>query len=106
MKKIHYILFGSLLAFTVSANQAHAEWPEKSIEFVIPFGAGGGADDDKLRHVFRRHAGAVCAGAGLAARTWRDPGQRDRSGGTVEIRRDAIFLAAHTSPQRLRSIHM
>ncbi len=44
MKKIHYILFGSLMAFTVSANQAHAEWPEKSIEFVIPFGAGGGAD--------------------------------------------------------------
>lgn len=28
----------------VFAGQAQAEWPERSIEFVIPFGAGGGAD--------------------------------------------------------------
>ena len=26
------------------ANPANAEWPEKSIQFIIPFGAGGGAD--------------------------------------------------------------
>merc|ERR1711943_132761 len=29
------------LGFTPNANAA---WPEKPIEFVIPFGAGGGAD--------------------------------------------------------------
>ncbi|THF78314.1 MAG: tripartite tricarboxylate transporter substrate binding protein [Sulfitobacter sp. SK025] len=35
-----------LLATTVVmfASPALAEWPEKAIEFVIPFGAGGGAD--------------------------------------------------------------
>ena len=26
------------------SGQAQAEWPSKPIEFIIPFGAGGGAD--------------------------------------------------------------
>ena len=36
------IVSAAIIATTVSA--ARAEWPSKSIEFVIPFGAGGGAD--------------------------------------------------------------
>lgn len=46
MKKFHVIASGLALgsAIAVSAPVALAEFPEKSIEFVIPFGAGGGAD--------------------------------------------------------------
>jgi tripartite-type tricarboxylate transporter receptor subunit TctC len=34
----------AVAAIMALSSQAYAEWPEKSIEFVIPFGAGGGAD--------------------------------------------------------------
>ena len=44
MKKINYAIMGTAAAALMLAGQAKAEWPEKSIEFIIPFGAGGGAD--------------------------------------------------------------
>jgi tripartite-type tricarboxylate transporter receptor subunit TctC len=37
---------GTAAAALMMAGQAKAEWPEKAIEFVIPFGAGGGADTE------------------------------------------------------------
>lgn len=39
-----FMLGGVAAAAMLVAGQAKAEWPEKPIEFVIPFGAGGGAD--------------------------------------------------------------
>ena len=44
MKKLNYVFIGVAAAALLMASQARAEWPEKSIEFIIPFGAGGGAD--------------------------------------------------------------
>ena len=44
MKSLKYVFVGMVAAALMMAGQAKAEWPEKSIEFVIPFGAGGGAD--------------------------------------------------------------
>ena len=45
MYKFQMVLFGILaLAVTTLALPANAAYPEKQIEFVIPFGAGGGAD--------------------------------------------------------------
>ncbi|MGY8999898.1 MAG: Bug family tripartite tricarboxylate transporter substrate binding protein [Rhodospirillales bacterium] len=45
MNNLKYVFIGMAAATTmVFAGQAQAEWPERSIEFVIPFGAGGGAD--------------------------------------------------------------
>ncbi len=44
MKNLNYAIMGTAAAALFVAGQAKAEWPEKSIEFVIPFGAGGGAD--------------------------------------------------------------
>ncbi len=44
MKKLNYVFIGVAAAALLMAGQARAEWPEKSIEFIIPFGAGGGAD--------------------------------------------------------------
>ena len=46
MKKFTSVALGSAAAIALIAGvgQAKAEWPEKPIEFVIPFGAGGGAD--------------------------------------------------------------
>jgi tripartite-type tricarboxylate transporter receptor subunit TctC len=40
----HVIMGTAAAALMMTSGQAKAEWPEKSIEFVIPFGAGGGAD--------------------------------------------------------------
>jgi tripartite-type tricarboxylate transporter receptor subunit TctC len=37
---------GTAAAALMMAGQAKAEWPEKAIEFVIPFSAGGGADTE------------------------------------------------------------
>ena len=45
MKNSKYVFMGTAAAALIMvAGQANAEWPEKAIEFVIPFGAGGGAD--------------------------------------------------------------
>ncbi len=46
MKRIHQLstLFAAGLLGAVLISPAQAEFPEKGIEFVIPFGAGGGAD--------------------------------------------------------------
>jgi tripartite-type tricarboxylate transporter receptor subunit TctC len=45
MKNSKYVFMGTAAAALIMvAGQAKAEWPEKAIEFVIPFGAGGGAD--------------------------------------------------------------
>ena len=45
MKSLKYVFVGTAAAALMMAGQAKAEWPEKSIEFVIPFGAGGGTDN-------------------------------------------------------------
>ena len=43
--KLHGVIFGSLaLAMGALSEPALAEFPKKPIEFIIPFGAGGGAD--------------------------------------------------------------
>jgi tripartite-type tricarboxylate transporter receptor subunit TctC len=45
MNNLKYAFISMAVATTmIISGQAQAEWPEKSIEFVIPFGAGGGAD--------------------------------------------------------------
>ncbi|MEK9679524.1 MAG: tripartite tricarboxylate transporter substrate binding protein, partial [Rhodospirillaceae bacterium] len=44
MKHLKTAVLGTAAAALMMAGQANAAWPEKSIEFVIPFGAGGGAD--------------------------------------------------------------
>ncbi len=44
MKHLKTTVLGTAAAAMMMAGQANAAWPEKSIEFVIPFGAGGGAD--------------------------------------------------------------
>lgn len=46
MKKLLVISIGILFMFTVLgySNPAQAAYPKKAIEFIIPFGAGGGAD--------------------------------------------------------------
>ncbi|MGI9569918.1 MAG: Bug family tripartite tricarboxylate transporter substrate binding protein, partial [Desulfobulbia bacterium] len=38
------ITAGAVIALFTANSMAQADYPEKSIEFVIPFGAGGGAD--------------------------------------------------------------
>ncbi|MDE0113849.1 MAG: tripartite tricarboxylate transporter substrate binding protein [Albidovulum sp.] len=42
----HFVSYfaASAIALAVSLAAAHADYPEKPIEFIIPFGAGGGAD--------------------------------------------------------------
>ena len=37
-------LLATVVGFSVQLQPASAEFPEKAIEFIIPFGAGGGAD--------------------------------------------------------------
>jgi len=44
MKFIRYIFLYITPILVISQSEVKAEWPEKAIEFVIPFGAGGGAD--------------------------------------------------------------
>ena len=44
MKILKTMLLSTAAAAMLFSAPAKAEWPEKSIEFVIPFGAGGGAD--------------------------------------------------------------
>ena len=46
MKKVICTLLVALLAFTMLGSTAFAEreYPSRTIEFVIPFGAGGSAD--------------------------------------------------------------
>ncbi|MFP6710301.1 MAG: tripartite tricarboxylate transporter substrate binding protein [Rhodospirillales bacterium] len=46
MRNLKYVFMGTAAAALMMAGQAKAEWPEKAIEFVIPFGAGGGADTE------------------------------------------------------------
>lgn len=44
MNILKAMLLSTAAAAVLFSAPAKAEWPEKSIEFVIPFGAGGGAD--------------------------------------------------------------
>ena len=44
MHTLKYLFIGTAAIALTIGNQAKAEWPNKAIEFVIPFGAGGGAD--------------------------------------------------------------
>ena len=44
MKSLKTMILSTAAAAVLFAAPAKAEWPEKSIEFIIPFGAGGGAD--------------------------------------------------------------
>jgi len=44
MNFLKTMLLSTAVAAVLFSAPAKAEWPEKSIEFVIPFGAGGGAD--------------------------------------------------------------
>ena len=44
MEILKTMLLSTVVAAVLFSAPAKAEWPEKSIEFVIPFGAGGGAD--------------------------------------------------------------
>ncbi len=46
MRNLKYVFMGTAAAALMMAGQAKAEWPEKAIEFVIPFSAGGGADTE------------------------------------------------------------
>jgi tripartite-type tricarboxylate transporter receptor subunit TctC len=44
MKNVKTVLASAAAATLLLSSAAKAEWPEKALEFVIPFGAGGGAD--------------------------------------------------------------
>ena len=44
MKILNALIIGTAAAALFAAPDARAEWPEKPIQFIIPFGAGGGAD--------------------------------------------------------------
>ena len=46
MSKIGKVCFlmAAVVGFSFQLQPASAEFPEKAIEFIIPFGAGGGAD--------------------------------------------------------------
>ena len=44
MYKLKYLFIGMAAFALLVSNQARADWPNKAIEFIIPFGAGGGAD--------------------------------------------------------------
>ena len=44
MKILNALIIGTAAAALFAAADARAEWPEKPIQFIIPFGAGGGAD--------------------------------------------------------------
>ncbi|MEE9240178.1 MAG: tripartite tricarboxylate transporter substrate binding protein [bacterium] len=46
MKKTRFLLLGlaAIVAFTFGSAPAFAAYPTKAVEFIIPFGAGGGAD--------------------------------------------------------------
>ena len=44
MRKLRTLVFGAMAGALAFTTQAKAEWPEKPIQFIIPFGAGGGAD--------------------------------------------------------------
>ena len=44
MYKLKYLFIGTAAVALMFSNQASADWPNKAIEFIIPFGAGGGAD--------------------------------------------------------------
>ena len=44
MRKLRTLVFGAMAGALAFTPQAIAEWPEKPIQFIIPFGAGGGAD--------------------------------------------------------------
>ena len=44
MKRYFYFVSLILIGVTSAISMAKAEWPSKPLEFVIPFGAGGGAD--------------------------------------------------------------
>ena len=44
MRKLRTLVFGAVAGALALTAQAKAEWPEKPIQFIIPFGAGGGAD--------------------------------------------------------------
>jgi tripartite-type tricarboxylate transporter receptor subunit TctC len=44
MKILNALLIGTAAVALFAAADARAEWPEKPIQFIIPFGAGGGAD--------------------------------------------------------------
>ena len=42
MRKLRTLVFGAMAGALAFTTQAKAEWPEKPIQFIIPF--GGGAD--------------------------------------------------------------
>ena len=44
MNTLKYLYIGTTAVTLMLAGHAKADWPNKAIEFVIPFGAGGGAD--------------------------------------------------------------
>ena len=44
MNMMKNIVIGAAIASALSMGSAKADWPSKPIEFIIPFGAGGGAD--------------------------------------------------------------
>jgi tripartite-type tricarboxylate transporter receptor subunit TctC len=44
MNTLKYLFIGTTAVTLMLAGHAKADWPNKAIEFVIPFGAGGGAD--------------------------------------------------------------
>ena len=44
MHTLKYLFIGTAAIALTIGSQVKADWPNKAIEFVIPFGAGGGAD--------------------------------------------------------------
>ena len=44
MLTLKYLFIGTAAIALTIGSQVKADWPNKAIEFVIPFGAGGGAD--------------------------------------------------------------
>ena len=44
MNTLKYLFIGTTAVGLMIGSHAKADWPNKAIEFVIPFGAGGGAD--------------------------------------------------------------
>ena len=44
MKILNALFIGTAAVALIAAADARAEWPEKPIQFIIPFGDGGGAD--------------------------------------------------------------
>lgn len=69
MKKISCMAFAAMIALSLNVSEALAEWPEKPINVVVSFAAGGNADV-----VARLGAEALSAELGVPVKVINKPG--------------------------------